>query len=170
MPDAGSYLDDTGEYSRTKRYTRASNSFDHASRKQIAFPRGMLATAAELVESRIWPEYRTVEDVIRDGLFHVIVERAEQMEQSKKQGIMRGLNEEAVIASQEQAEAMIRNREQLLAGAEKLFIQLHRIEDWTMLGEQLDGHRLVLMELPEPWATKLQDLIGEFDQKMGKRT
>lgn len=56
------------EYNINERYVRSTNGHDHSSQVRVSFPPTMIGCVREVME--VVPEYRTVEDFIRDAVVH----------------------------------------------------------------------------------------------------
>ena len=69
-PRSLTYLPTSSSYSATECYTAASDSRGHSDQRLVRFPPDLLAEAESIVSSRDLPFYRTVHDLIRDGVVH----------------------------------------------------------------------------------------------------
>lgn len=58
-------------YSVDKTYMRATNKFGVGQNQRTTFPAAVLAQAASVVQSKATP-YRSIADLVRDGLYHRI--------------------------------------------------------------------------------------------------
>lgn len=120
-------------YSRRTFYTRSTNRHDHQRNIQTAFPQDIQAAVFATVAAVA--EYRSHHDLVRDAVYHRLVELNEWYSDQINPEMFAEL---AAITEQEQMLERARLRREVVEGAETLVAELVDCQDERMLREFID--------------------------------
>lgn len=129
----------------------------HSSNLRCHVPDSWLGALAELVASKEWPEYKTVQHIIRDAVYHRIKWASNQSDRGRLPGVKLAI----VMAEQEERldgqTRMRNNYKRLREKIELTFREALAEREGMVVREIISDFMDQLEEFPEPYQSRLLD-------------
>ncbi len=145
-------------YSPDKFYVRATDGKGHSENVQTKISPSLLGELSAIIAAKEIPEYRTVQDFIRDAVLH----RAKYVAELLKRGTLaQKVDAEMVLSSIEGSRKMRREQEAIVSTGRDELADLIRVSNYgaySSLVEELDSVSDMLME---PYGSQLATVVHE---------
>lgn len=157
-------LEDPG-YREDNFYTKSTDNRGHSGSIRVPVPTTLAAEIEALVASRMIPDYRTPQDVLRDAMVH----RLHWLSEALKNGrLKRVVSVHARLAERQRQIQEMQELQELLNQTEDACSKAVAQRDWRLLAEILNDSEDELDLLHEPYFTRMKDLIDRFTRDLPK--
>lgn len=158
-------VDGYDDYDPHAFYTASQDKKGHSFHLRMNIPKPLAAECIALVQSGKIPQFRSIEDIGRNGLYHHVKQIAIAYDE--------GMLEEAVDMAMALAdEIAIQDREeeaaQFVAAVESNIDRLVRRADWSALRRYLTEREKYIDSIPAPWSEHLEDAIKGARKKVAR--
>lgn len=156
-----------GDYDPKRFYTRASDKKGHFTTLRVNVPNTLVAQLANLANDRRIPQYRSLEDIVRDGTYH----RAKQVALSVDDEDLNHAVDMAMLISDEIN--LMEKEKQGQEFVEAVQVNASRMAargEWDALKKYLAEREAYLDSLPRPWNEELEGLIADHRARMKRKT
>lgn len=148
-------------YSRTKFYTRATNSHDHQRNVQAGFPRDLHGRMHAMVE--LVTEYRSLQDLVRDAVYHRLVELDAIYNPDADPGYRAQMH---LLAEQERQSERSATRRAVVAGATEIFERLVGAGDVSALTETIAMHQMLMGGLEDEVREQVERVVEDAQEEL----
>lgn len=150
------------EYSRETHYTQASDDKGHYLNVQVHVPTTLAALITNHVNSQAWPDYHSMQDVIRDAIYHHMHWLGKHPKGVDPQAIA----DEIFQAGVENRRVRIKRYEQMIEVPRRALEELIEAGDWDEFRSTLEQARQQMEMMPDPYRTRMETLVSEYSRRV----
>lgn len=150
-------------YSRDEFITRSTDGHGHQRHQRVNFPPSVIGQAAAIIQSGKIPQYRTIQDLVRDAVVHRLHYLNETYLKDSKLG-----RELTALVRKGRMEAITREQEELrglVEACREAIMTAVRGGDWVAFREALDQAEEQGEEVREPYRSQIHQIVNEYRDK-----
>lgn len=160
-------LSDSEEYDPAAIYTRSTNAHDHSVIVHVGLPREVRIAVQRLVGLRIWPEYRSEGDFIRNAIMH----------QLHRDVAAAGLDSYQPMLAQERFWAWVEERDRALNSYKETGTRFQKsmensasLGSWEHVIDTCDMAEAAAASMPEPFKGQMLDVVGYWRKETAAKS
>lgn len=146
-------------YSEERFYCRSTNTYDHSVRLTVHLPPHIGAKVHEVVDSKHFPKYRSVADVLRDALVHRLWYLAQLSENPE---LLEVIQMELLECKEEEIQQRLTMYRTAVDRSEESLEMAYKIGDKYQLMEALVVAEAKFEFLRHPYDARMRDLIDRY--------
>lgn len=155
-------VDEADAYDPKKFYTASQDKKGHSYHARVNLPKPLAGQMAGLVQSGLIPQFRSIEDVIRDAVMH----RVKQVARMIDDGELEGAVDLAMLLSNEMQ--MVHDEEEageFVAAVQANAARLLKRQSWSELRRYLAERQDFAEALPPYFRDQLLDVIDVYQEQ-----
>lgn len=150
---------DPHEYSLERVYKAAADRRGHSQPIQARMDTEIVGSLAELIASRLIPDYGTVSDFIRDAIYH----RLHYWQEKIAQGWSPRLSAAMALMEIDARHNTLMSHRKVIDDANTLLTRAVQEADLDMLGDAISFTRLAGQEFGQPWKERLDQIAAQAE-------
>lgn len=154
-----SWETDDGAYSRAKFYCHSTDKRGHSEFIRGPLPPTILAKMSELVQDRNFPDYTSVQAIMRDAIYHRLHEIADI---KGDEALRRIVAMEMKMADRARSAYLLRRQQEMVDQIEMLLGLALQAQDELALIEEISKAEADMADLIEPYRSRVIDIIDKY--------
>lgn len=159
--DDGWKLEGATKYDPNAFYIGTRNGYDHSARSTVYLRPELQAAILEMIGTRVIPEYKTFQDVVRDALHHRMEALRTVVNTPEFEEIVR---DERRRATKAKFERKMKEMTDEVASLEETLKQAWQCNDNETLAGVINEYETQLEDFREPYRNQIEQLIKRFSK------
>lgn len=148
-------------YDPSKFYVRSVDKNGHKESFYVTMPPIWHGIVNEIARSDKYPDYRSVQDLVRDALIHRI--HYLNTEYQPDDRMKRIVGQEMYLASLDGIRREAELLDQILSDCDNTLDIIRRTEEPSLKRRLIDSAYVQMEDLPEPYKTKMRNLVAKYE-------